>query len=85
MKNENNCFSYILKRVSAEGKFLTDIWIFFGNELNTALRCLKQLLSPYTYMHFILKNAPQIGGQIHSGPLRSATVNNVYLQDLPIL
>lgn len=50
MKNENNCFSYILKRVSVEGKFLTDIWIFFGNEIRHCPKVFKTAVKSI-YIH----------------------------------
>ena len=73
----------MLKGVSVEGKFLTDIWTFLGNKIrHLPLSCLKKLLNTYTYTQFILKNTPQIADAFW--PL-SAIVNDVYLQDLPML
>lgn len=52
IKNENNYFNYILKRVSVEGKFLTDIWIFFGNEISYCPKLFKSAIKSI-YIHVL--------------------------------
>lgn len=51
MKNENNCFNYIVKRVSVEGK-VSDIWIFWSNEIRCCLSLkLFKAAVKYIYLH----------------------------------